>query len=171
PEPSYPPSAYALLAPLALLERDAANLVWCAVNLGAVLGSAALLHRFAAPSADRFLLLLCLLLYLGSTPIRLSIGLGQQGAVAFFLALAALSVGERRPLLAGVLLGLALAKYSIALPFALPFLAQRRLLPLVVAGIVQLGLWLAVAAWLDSGPATLLTRSSEVAFLVAGRGV
>ena len=82
------------------------------------------------------------LFYLLKAPRLLTV-VGQTSLFVLFLMLAAILVRKRSWLLSGVLLGVAVSKYSLALPAALWLLIDRRYLVLVTALAVQVaGLFL-----------------------------
>lgn len=80
---------------------------------------------------------------------RVAIANGQPSILIFFLMILAL-LWRRHWLWAGLALGLALSKYSIALPVALYLLFERRFRLLLVAALVQ-GVGLLGVAVLDGG--------------------
>jgi hypothetical protein len=77
---------------------------------------------------------------------RVALANGQPSILLFFLMIVTLLLRERYWLWAGLALGVALGKYSIALPVAFFLLLEGRIRLLIVAGGVQVASLLAVAA-------------------------
>ncbi len=84
--------------------------------------------------------------------IATTVGLGQNSIIYTTLLAGVLVLYERRQrLLCGVLLGIALSKINIALPFALPFLFRRDAKVLAAAGAYIVVATLALGGWCHSG--------------------
>ena len=161
PETTYPPPAAGFFALLLgwMPSADAVLVAWQAVNVLALLALAFLLSRwYAAPQwlpgpAWVWFLALALL----QLPAYYTVVSAQVGLVV----LVCLLVGCRREsgnLVAGLALGTALIKPSIALPFmALP-VAQHRWRPLAIAALFQGALFAGVAWAAQEDPLTLLRR-------------
>jgi len=81
--------------------------------------------------------LLCALAFYNFYGLRQAMVVGQQSIIALFLLLLALLVRDRW-VLAGILLGIGLSKYSVGLPIFVFFLLQKRVRIVVVSLIVQL---------------------------------
>jgi hypothetical protein len=90
------------------------------------------------PLARRQLLLL-LLAFFALSATRNTLGNGQTSLLVLALMLLALLLPRRQWLLAGVVTGLALGKYALALPLLLYFLFKGRWRLLLVAMLVQVG--------------------------------
>jgi hypothetical protein len=85
--------------------------------------------------------------------IATAVGLGQNTVVYTALLAGALVLYERRQrLLCGVLLGIAMSKINIALPFALPFLFRKEGRVLAAAGAYIIAATLALGGWCHSTP-------------------
>jgi hypothetical protein len=99
------------------------------------------------------------LVVVASKPVRGGIALGQFHLIpTVLMLLAVLALRGRRPILAGLLVGIALAKPTMVLPF-LGFLAVRRhWRVLLVALGVQAVLTLGASAWLGIGPGRLIAE-------------
>ncbi len=144
-------------APLALLlfqfswfSWPLAKWLWTLVNLPlALLVPYLVIRSFPERGAfDESVRLLLHLLFLAFMSTRVSLWLGQTTLVVFSLMLATWLLRERNWPLSGLALGLALSKYSLALPMVLFLLVEarrRNWLILAVAGLVQVAGACAVA--------------------------
>lgn len=95
------------------------------------------------------------LVFLGMNATRTTLSIGQTGVLVLALMGGAWVLAERRPTLAGVLLGLALSKYSLAVAAAGYLLLERRWRTLMVALLVQGAAFLALALWVGQSPLVL----------------
>ena len=116
-----------LLSLFSYFSWPVAKLAWMAINLGLILAlpwllvSAFPLRTFTRSQR----LLLCLVVYaFGFT--RHPVSIGQTTLAVFSLLLASLALQERHWFWAGICLGIALSKYSLALPVLLLFLVEFR---------------------------------------------
>ncbi len=166
PAPASPPAAFYLMAPLAFLSWKTAKLVWLVCNflfLGLI---PFLLVRFFSAarwlSRLEFAGLACLLA--GMTATRSAAAGGQVTFVVLDLMLGTVILAERRPWLAGLLLGLALSKYSLSIGILVLFIFFEPKIRLVLAAVlVQLA---GVAALLLLGHTSLLDFVYEYAQMV-----
>ena len=71
------------------------------------------------------------------------------------LVLAGAAVSAKRPVIAGVLTGLALTKPTMAVPFVLLLLVWREWRAIATAASIQAALVAGVSAWLRISPVTL----------------
>lgn len=111
----YPPTYLLLIAPLAALPYLPALALWQAVPLVLLL---LLLRRIALPSV-------ALIMAVGAPAVAQSLFAGQNGLLFAIFASGGLIFLGRRPLLAGILLGLATAKPQLALLLVPALLAGR----------------------------------------------
>lgn len=144
-----------LMLLLALLSRfswPVAVWGWIIINLAscvmiAVCLARSLARRFVSASG---LLILATLGALIAT--RETIELGQTSLFVLACMLAGLLLSERHPVLAGVLLGISLSKYSVTLPGLIVFVYQRRYKSIVVAAGVQVIALLLISALAHTTP-------------------
>lgn len=129
---TYPPLAALAFAPLAVLPRQAGQLVWAAVNVASLYGIIALSLRAVRPGMDRTRLLLWSVALLGPAvqldPVRLTFYFGQINLVLCLLVLADLTCTLQlrgRTLPRGVLVGLTAAVKLVPLVF-IPYLFVTR---------------------------------------------
>ncbi len=137
----YPPTALAILAPMAALPWRFAQPIWCGLNLAALAVLLICLHRLA--EIRRFeARSLCLIAgMLAFEPVSTTIMLGQPSIIVAALAVVSLVTGMRGgQLRSGLLEGVAIAlKPQLAIAFAAPYgLARRWKYCVVVAATVAI---------------------------------
>lgn len=173
PDLTYPPSALpvftALVAPFGPASLHAA---WLAINLlatGALCAGVLWLWAGAWPGWVQVAFCLAVV---ASKPLRAGIGLGQfhlLPLVALVGSLVALRC--RRSVVAGVLVGLALVKPTMAVPWLGYLVARRQWRALAAAALTQAGLLAVTCAWLGIGPVRLLREWAANARLQEAAGV
>ena len=135
--PTYPPHAIVLLSPLGSMSLDVMVRLWSLINLALVLLAPYLALRHVRPNlsaSDAALPLLMLLCWSGSRTLL------QFSLLTLTFGLASPLLADRRPLLSGVCLGLALMKPQIAAPFVVWAVITRRWNVVAVAfGVVLAG--------------------------------
>lgn len=114
-----------------------AQWTWLAINVGLMLWTPWLALRQLPASPPRWLSWWAALAFYAFTGVRVAVWSGQTTLIVFVLMLLAHRSVQRHPWLAGLALGLALSKYSLALPLALLWLYRRRWLPLLLALLTQ----------------------------------
>ena len=156
--PAYPVSGEIFLWPLAALNFDHAKRLWAAANIVFAIGSVILIARMTAVSG--VVVLAMLGLFLASTPVRNTIGNGQQGLFSFFFFLLAVDQQrqERTPL-AALCLAASWLKYTVSLPLSLIFLRRGWRMTFAIASAVHIGLTLFLAFWTGESPLDLLLGS------------
>ena len=157
PDMTYPPSAPAILVGLiAPFEPRVLRVFWLGLNLIAL---AWLIHELLVQFASSWpagLKAAFTLGVLSEKSIRLGLGMGQLHLLPLVLTLAADRMDrEGKPWTGGLLLGLALVKPTMALPFAVWFLVRRSYRMLLSAAAVQAGAIAAASVWLDASPIRL----------------
>jgi hypothetical protein len=126
PAHMYPPFAVPLFAVLAFIPFNILIVIWLALNIAA----AAVTLQFAiklygADWEPRLSVWLTAILLVWA-PFRVTLRLGQISLMVTGLLLGTLSARQKkRDLLAGLLLGLSLCKFSLTLPFLLYFIFKR----------------------------------------------
>lgn len=135
-----------LLHVMAYFSWPTARALWACVNLASALAAPWLAMRLLRDRIDRVGAWMVALAFYGWSAVRNALYLGQTALPVFVLMVSAvaLSAGQR-PVLAGLVLGVALSKYSLALPILLLFGLRRRWREIGVAVTVQLGGACAVA--------------------------
>ncbi len=130
-----------VLSVLAFLPWEIAKVVWLGFNfIFMFLAFWMVVDRLPFPGVnfDRLTQLLIFFIFFDMSATRIAIENGQTTLFVFALMIMALLLADRSWLAAGFLLGLALSKYSIALPAALFLLYRRKYLLLVTAALTQL---------------------------------
>jgi hypothetical protein len=88
---------------------------------------------------DRRLIVILVLVFIGFTSTRYALSSGQQSFLVFGMLLGSALLVKKHPWLAGILMGFALSKYSLALGFFLYYLFfERRLRMSLTAILVQI---------------------------------
>lgn len=144
----YPPSFLLLLAPLAALPYAAAFLAWAGTTLAT---SVAVVSRIAGRSPAA-------LLALASPFAALNFLGGQSGALTASLIGGALLTLERRPVLAGVLIGCLGYKPQFAILFPVALAAARRWRAFAAAAVTALLLAGASIAVFGAAPSLLFPQ-------------
>ena len=146
----YPPHAIVLLSPLAWVQSfEHLVAVWAVANLMLAVIAAHLAVRLVRPDASLHAAAVPVLMFLTWGGFRTLL---QFSLLALTLGLAATVVANRRPIVAGVLLGLSLIKPQIAIPFVLWTIFERRWRQISVAiGTVSAGYAL-FSVWTGASP-------------------
>lgn len=153
--PVYPASAEVLLWPLAALDYSTAKWIWAFLNGIFAVGCIVLLGRIAGLSSPVVLSLVGL--FLASTPVRTTIGNGQQGLWSLFFFLAAVDCQQRkRTTLAGIFLAASWLKYTVTAPLSLIFLKSGWRTPAAIATGLHVALTLFLGAWIQETPFNVL---------------
>jgi hypothetical protein len=153
-EPNYLPLLYELLTPFALLSWPVAKAAWALANLGMALFCAAYWTRAAGLRGSAAFAAACA--FFAAPPFAHMLGNGQQSLLALFAL--TLAWRARGASAGGLWLAVGAAKYSLALPFALWFVLERRAAALVVAAALSLA---ALAVFVAATGADPLTASLE----------
>jgi hypothetical protein len=151
---SYPPTYHLVVLPLALLPYTAAYALWCLVSLAVYL---AVTPRLA-PSR------MSLWIALAFPGCFLNLLQGQNGLITTALLAGALLLLERRPLLAGILIGLMSFKpqFGLLIPIALVCGGHWRVF--LSAAVTTVAF--AAASWLAFGTAPWLAFFANIEFAV-----
>ena len=157
PDMTYPPSAppvfTALIAPV---PASALRGAWLVLNLLALAALVWAVARLAGRAWPSWLVAAFGLALAASKPVRGGIGLGQFHLIPTALVAGSLlAMGARRQVAAGLMLGIALIKPTMALPFLAIPAARGRWRTLATASAVQGVLLAGTSAWLGIGPMTL----------------
>ena len=123
---SYPPPALFLVAPLALFPYIPGLIAWTLAGIAALIPAA----RVFLKAKAHWLLLLA------APAVAVNIGLGQNGAFTAALLLSGLALWDKRPRLAGVLLGLLIFKPQLAILLPIAVIAERRWSTMAAAAAV-----------------------------------
>lgn len=158
PDMTYPPTALPVFAPLvAPFGPESLKVAWLVMNLVALALFCGAVVRLWGRDWPAWLQVAFCLAVVASKPVRGGIGLGQFHLIPMVLMLLSVAaLNGRRSAIAGLLVGLALAKPTMAVPF-LGYLAVRReWRALAVAALSQVGALMAVSCWLRVTPWRLM---------------
>lgn len=176
----YPPNAIVVLAPMALLPLPSAAVVWALLSIVLAVTAPVVAARCIRSDASRDAVVLLTLTFLCWSGTRAVL---QFALLSQMCALLAWHQAPRRPWLSGALLGLALMKPQVALPFCIWALVGGRWRVVLAsagtvaclwgvycvrAGVPPLGVtagWLAALQRIYTGPEPL-TGFSELASLL-----
>lgn len=162
PTPANTPLMLLIISLLSHFSWNIAKWWFCALNLSFMLITAWIALRkipFAGILLERFDELLLLLVYFDFTATRIAIENGQTTLLVFMMMLLAILLAKRSWALAGLALGIALSKYSLALAVFVFFLYKRHFKILFVAVAVQLFGILALAAIGGNSPMTVVQEN------------
>jgi hypothetical protein len=130
-QPNYLPELYILFLPFGLMTLAKAACAWAIINVIMAIISARLAARIFA--LDQNQALMSTLLFLASTPLRVTLANGQQGILILFFLSASIYCGTS--LWRGIWLGLSYAKYSFAPVFVFSWALERRYKALLISVI------------------------------------
>jgi len=157
--PDYPPHAILLLSPLGALPMHLAVPLWAAINLALAPLAAFLALKFARPGlrlADAAMPM-CMFLCWGGFRALL-----QFSLLALVFGLLSIVLAGRRPVIAGLLLGLSLMKPQIAVPFFLWAVFTRRFVMVGTALSVVIGGVAAYCLSVDYSPVQFVGRYATI---------
>jgi hypothetical protein len=159
-----------LFSGLAFFSWPVAKLLWLATNLALMLAAPWLVMRLIpAGSLGRAEQALVALSFYGFQATKLVLGTGQTTLLVLVVLTGALLLARRQSwLLAGVLLGLGLSKYSLALPFFLLLAYKRQWRVLAVGVGVQVAGWLGLAVLAGNSALDVLHSYVQIALAHAG---
>ncbi len=118
----------AILSCFAFLSWPIAKLVWLGFNLLFIFLIPPLILRIFAPDGrwERWIRAFFILAFVGLTSTRYAGSSGQMTFLVLLLALGSIYFSKNRPYTAGILLGIALSKYSLSIGFFLYLLLFER---------------------------------------------
>ena len=153
--PVYPASSEVFLWPLAALDYTTATRIWAGLNGLFAIGCAFLAARIADLRGP---IVLCLIgLFLASTPVRNTIGNGQQGLWSLFFLLSAVHCQQQKKWgLAGFFLAASWLKYTITAPLSLIFIRRGSRATIGVAIGAHIALTLFLGFWMQDNPFRIL---------------
>ena len=128
PAPALTFPLIAILSSFAFLSWPLAKLVWLGFNLLFIFMIPPLTLRIFAPEKrwEKCITAIFILAFVGLTSTRYAGSSGQMTFLVLLLALASIHFSKHRPFTAGILLGIALSKYSLSIGFFLYILLFER---------------------------------------------
>ena len=134
--PGNSPPIMFLLLPFSFLSWTTAKIIWMFLNIVLILATPWLAFRLFASNLSLLLCSMVALVYYGLPGTRAAIVTGQTSALIIFLILLTLwLVRNKRDWLAGLALGIALSKISVALPLFLFLIYKRNWISLVLGSM------------------------------------
>ncbi len=140
----------------AFLSLDAAKNYFLVLNVVVLLATALIFYDASRKISPTLGVLSIALFILPASFMWSTLRSLNAGGMICCLVLICCVTVERRPLLTGVLLSIAMIKPQTALPLCIWFLFQRRFKVLLTAAAIDLGAWLIAAALTGTTPLTLL---------------
>lgn len=128
PAPALTFPLIAILSCFAFLSWPIAKLVWLGFNLLFIFLIPPLMLRIFAPERrwERWITVVFILAFVGLTSTRYAGSSGQMTFLVLLLALGSIHFSKNHPFTAGILLGIALSKYSLSIGFFLYLLLFER---------------------------------------------
>ncbi len=128
-----------LLTPLSYFWFTTARILWMLLNITLALVTPWLvIHLLFGAQPAPLLKALIVLIFYCMLPVRNGIGNGQVTTLTFFLMLVALAVYEDHKLVAGIALGFAMGRFSMAVPVFLWMIYKRQWTVLGLVLLVQI---------------------------------
>ena len=137
----YPPVTLLNLSGLSGFRWPIARNIWFAVNLGLVFYIPFMIRRIWYPAWSAFATTLFIAFWMGGIGVRVSLGLGQHGLLAFAFLLAALRRIQIGKPGAGILLALSTHKPNLAIGYLIPLAAKIPRRVFLSAGLALLALY------------------------------
>ena len=110
--------------------------------------------------------------FLAGTPLRNSIGNGQNNIISFFFLLLSLWLSEKdHRVLAGISLSATLFKYTLTVPLFLYYIYKRKYKEIIIAAIIHILLTLFASVWLGASPVELIIMSLRVSSNLSAQGM
>lgn len=157
-DPQYFPSAFTNLIPYTYFPFEQAVQLWFITNLGALILLFWCLFTLDGRFAHQAFQPIIIFIFIAAEPFQILLNNGQLPLVSIaFLALALCLVNRQHEILAGMALALALLKYVLTAPIAIPLLLfERHWKPLWIATGIHLGLHLFWSYWVGRWPHVLV---------------
>ena len=172
PAPASTAPVFFLLAPLAFLSWPVAKTVWLVLNLVLLCVIPFLLVRLFPKKKwlNRWEFLALMDILIGLTSTRFAAASGQITFLILNLLLAAVLLVDRKPWIAGLLLGMALSKYSLALGILILFtFIEPKPRLVIAAGLVQVVGIAGLMLLSGSGFMEIIRETIRMALWHAGR--
>lgn len=144
----------------AFLPLELAEIYFVALNI-ALMSTTAFLVWNASRKISARLAVISITLFILPAGLMRTIWWGNAGGCIICLLIICCVICDRRPILTGVLLSLAMIKPQVALTFCILFLLQRRFKVVLTAAAIDIGAWLIASALTGTAPITLLSEMFE----------
>ncbi len=173
PDMTYPPSAPPVFTALIVPIRGTwLRPSWFGLNLVALFALCATIVAVWGRAWPGWVGVAFCLAVTASKPVRAGLGLGQFHLMPTALVIAAIpALRAKRPILAGVLVGLALIKPTMAVPFVIVLITWGEWTALATCLSVQAALFAGTSLWLRILPTTLVAEWLRNAKTQLGEGI
>ena len=162
--PGNSPPMLFLLLPLSFLTWSIAKVVWMILSIVLVLATPWLAFRLLPGRLSLILSVMMALVFYGLPGTRAAVVTGQTGVLAIFLALLTLRLVQKKHIWwAGLALGIALSKFTVAIPFFIFLMYKRKWTTLALAGGIQAVGFLAMAMLQPRSPFEVFTDFASIA--------
>jgi hypothetical protein len=168
------PPLVLLLTPTAFFSWPTAKLIWLICNLALMASIPWLLARLLPEHGLRFSqTLMIALIFFGFSATRVAVWTGQTTLLVFFLMIVALLLHKRNWLVSGILLGVAMSKFTLAVPAFIVMFYRRNYRALAVGVLLHGVALLALSLIAQRSPLAVLESYTQVAsrFLIIVRGI
>jgi hypothetical protein len=162
--PGNSPPVLFLLLPLSFVSWDSAKVVWLIVSISLVIATPWLVFRLIPDRLGLVVSLIVALIFYGLPGTRAAIVTGQTGVLAIFLVLLAFKLTQdNRNWWAGLALGIALSKFTVAIPLILLLLYKRNWQTLIVTVGIQTAGFAAIAFLREGSPFAVFGDFASIA--------
>lgn len=160
----YPPATYILLLPYALLPWTVAKISWILSNFIFTILIFYLIKVIFLKNTNRSTFFVFCGLVICSGSWKDCVGMGQHSLMVIFLFLLAYVASlKKMTLLAGVLLGASLVKFTMTIPLLFIFVLNLDIYPIFIAFLFQFFLTILSCFWLNLSPTHLISEYLHVA--------
>jgi hypothetical protein len=156
---AYPPNGVVALSPLGLLPLGVAHPFWISLSIVLAILAPYLAARFFRPHDPFRVVALPVLMFLCWGGVRT---LAQFSLIALAFSMAAMVLADRKGMMSGLCLGLALLKPQVAVPVFLWSVFTRRWTLVVTALLVAGSLFAAFCVRADANPIRVTARYIEI---------
>jgi hypothetical protein len=156
---AYPPNGVVALSPLGLLPLGVAHPAWMLLNIMMAIVAPYCAARFFRPHDSLRVIALPVLMFLCWGGVRT---LTQFSLITLVLSMAAMMLADRRRVISGACLGLALMKPQVAIPVFLWSVFTRRWTLVLTAVLMAGGLFAVFCVRSDASPIRVAARYAEI---------
>lgn len=156
---AYPPNGVVVLSPLGLLPLGVVHPTWMLLNILMAILAAYCAARFFRPHDPLRVIALPILMFLCWGGVRT---LTQFSLMTLVLSMAAMVLADRRHVISGACLGLALMKPQVAVPVLLWSVFTRRWTLVLTAVLTAGGLFALFCVRADAHPIRVVGRYAEI---------
>jgi glycosyl transferase family 87 len=156
---AYPPNGVVALSPLGMLPLGVAHPIWMLLNIAMAIVAAYCAARFFRPHDSLRIIALPVLMFLSWGGVRTQT---QFSLITLVLSMAAMMLADRRRVMSGACLGLALMKPQVSIPVFLWSVFTRRWTLVLTAVLMAGGLFAVFCVQADANPIRVVARYAEI---------